>query len=624
MKLTTLSPSNRSWSRALVAAGLALAICTSAGAQQAAADKKKAAGEGDERPDYVELNGFLGGSFFQQVDKGLGTKLHSGGAAGARVTENFWRYVGLEQAFTYSANNLTFLKPNQPGLPNFGFGNRIYQYSLNPVIYWTPRGSRFRPFLTAGVSALNITPTDTAKGEARFAPNLIYGAQALNNNIQAGLNYGGGLKYHLTDRIGLRFDVRGLFTKNPTFKLPDSSPAGVYIPRGAQLNGLQTTAGITYYIGRKAEPLPPPPPPPPPQPLAALSAGTLSAGSGTLCQGRAITVRSNVTDPAGRAITYKWMVNGQPAGTNSAELTFTPDHAGNYMVELQADAPNNEGLATRTAKANTLSLSVQEYKAPTIGNISVNPAAIEYGQTASLSAAATGSACSTISFQWTATEGTITNPTSASTSFDSKSVRFDQGGKIQSKTVTITGKVTDDRGMSATANGALKVDYTPQSIRFSDVIFSKNSARVNNCGKRVLLEELAPKAADPDYEIVLVGHIDNDEVSKTRRPSTLDKQRTLNALAVLTGGTGTCANVDPSRVKVDWVGTEQTADMQPALCGTSARSASKERPGSMASTADQNRRVEVWLVPKGTKMPSSFKAAETVTPRELKRLGCPK
>lgn len=624
MKQTTLSPSNRSWSRALVAAGLAMVICTSAGAQQAAADKKKAAAEGDERPDFVELNGFLGGSFFQQVDKGLGTKLNNGGAAGARVTENFWRYVGLEQAFTYSTNNLTFLKPNQPGLPNYGFGSRIYQYSLNPVVYWTPRGSRFRPFMTVGISALNITPTDTGKADGRSLANQIYGAQNTNNNIQPAMNYGGGLKVHLTDRVGLRFDVRGLYTKNPTYRLPDSSSTGVYIPRGSMLNGVQTTAGITYYIGKKAEPLPPPAPPPPPQPLAALNAGTLSAGSGTLCQGRAITVRSNVTDPAGRAITYKWTVNGQPAGSNSAELTFTPDKPGSYMVELQADAPNTEGLAVRTAKANTLSLNVQEYKAPTIGTISVNPAAIEYGQSAALSTTATGSACSTISYQWTATEGTISNPTGASTSFDSKSVRFDQGGKIQSKTVTITGKVTDDRGQSATATGTLKVDYTPQSIRFSDVIFSKGSSRVNNCGKRVLLEELAPKAADPDYEIVLVGHIDNDEASKTRVPSKLDQQRALNALAVLTGGTGTCANVDPSRVKVDWVGTEQVADMQPALCGTSARSASKERPGSMASTADQNRRVEVWLVPKGTKMPSSFKGAKTVTPRELKRLGCPK
>jgi flagellar motor protein MotB len=208
--------------------------------------------------------------------------------------------------------------------------------------------------------------------------------------------------------------------------------------------------------------------------------------------------------------------------------------------------------------------------------------------------------------------------------FDSKAVRFEQGGKIQSKTVTVTGTVTDDRGATATATATIKVDYTPEVIRFSDLIFSKGSARVNNCAKRILLEEVAAKAADPDYEIVLVGHFDQDEAGTARRPSTLDRQRVLNAIAVLTAGTGTCARVDSSRIKADWTGTEQKANFQPGVCGTSARSATDERAGSRVSTADQNRRVEVYLVPKGIKMPESFGAAKDVPANELKKLGCPR
>ncbi|MBL0159097.1 MAG: hypothetical protein IPP47_18590 [Bryobacterales bacterium] len=107
-----------------------------AGAQTTAAPT--AAAEGDERPDKVELGVFGGGSFFQQVDKGLGTKHVSGGAAGFRVTENIWKYVGLEQAFTYSVNNVKFLRPVTPGDTSFNYGSRIYQFSLNPVVYWTP------------------------------------------------------------------------------------------------------------------------------------------------------------------------------------------------------------------------------------------------------------------------------------------------------------------------------------------------------------------------------------------------------------------------------------------------------------------------------------------------------
>jgi hypothetical protein len=86
--------------------------------------------------------------------------------------------------------------------------------------------------------------------------------------------------------------------------------------------------------------------------------------------------------------------------------------------------------------------------------------------------------------------------------------------------------------------------------------------------------------------------------------------------------------VDTTRVKADWTADQQVDDKQPGLCGTSARAATKERRGSAVSTADDNRRVEVWLVPKGTKLPAGFTAAKDLsskeTQRELKKLGCPR
>jgi flagellar motor protein MotB len=473
---------------------------------------------------------------------------------------------------------------------------------------------------------MNFNPTDTAEGLARMPDNVArYNSAGLSDNLQAALNYGGGVKWHLTDHFGLRFDLRGTYSRNPTYGLPyvQAPTGGVYIPRGDKLWGVMPTVGLNWYLGKKY--VPPPPPPPAVQALAALNGGTLSAGTGTLCQGRPITIRSSgVSDPSGRQITYKWRVNGQPMGGDSPELQFTPDRAGSYSIELDVSAPNTDGMAVRTAKANTLSINVQEYRAPTIAGVSAVPSQLNYGDTARLSATGTGSACSTISFKWTATEGTIANDTSANASFDSKTVRFEQGGKIQAKTVTVRATVTDDRGATATGQADVKVDYIPASIRFSDLIFSKGSARVNNCAKRILLEEAAAKAADPDYEIVLVGHYDQDEVARGNRPTTLDMQRVLNAYAVLTGGSGTCGNVDPSRIKVDWVGAEQASDFQPGICGTSARPAAGERRGSAVSTADQNRRVEVWLVPKGTKMPAAFKSAKTLDPKLIKRAGCPK
>jgi len=601
----------------LLAASLALLINTAAFGQSGW-------GQGDERPDLIELSLFGGGSFFKSVSTGVGTDHVNGGAVGARVTENFWKYIGLEQGFTYSANNLR-MGASTPS-STVAWGNRIYQWNLNPVFHLTPRGSKVRPYLTVGVSAMDYNPTDTAEGLANMADNVaIYGAKGLSDNLQVAMNFGGGVKWHLTDHFGLRFDLRSTVSRNPTYGLPDSSAISKsYIPRGDKLWGLIPSVGLNWYLGKKYVP-PPPAPPPAPKALAALSGGTLSAGSGTLCQGRPITIRATgVSDPAGRQITHKWRVNGQQMGGDSPELQFTPDRSGSYSIELETSAPNTEGMAIRTATSNTLAINVQEYKAPTVSGISAVPAQLNYGDTGRLSITGTGSACSSISYKWTASEGTIQNDTSANASFDTKSVRFEQGGKIQAKTVTLKGTVTDDRGASASAETQVKVDYIPSAIRFSDLIFSKNSARVNNCAKRILLEEVAAKAADPDYELVLVGHYDQDEAAKGKKPTTIDMQRVKNSYAVLTAGTGTCGNVDKSRVKVDWTGAEQTSDFQPGICGTSARTATGERRGSAVSTADQNRRVEVWLVPKGTKMPASFKSAKEFTAKDLKKAGCPK
>ena len=657
--MKAISHSNRSfsWQRVLLAAGVAVALLVPAMAQNAQADKTKPAkaekvkaektkaatdagaghwGPGDQLPDKYEFGIFGGVSLFESRLQGLGEHFHNGGAFGAKGTENFWKFVGIEESYTFRENNITFLNPNQVGLPNYGFGQRLMGFGVNPLFYFTPRGSKWRPFVTIGIADFDFRPTNGAESAAQSSSFSSFGAYSLKGTSEPAMTYGGGIKYHFNEHWSFEVDGRASFSLNPTFGLASTPALGnVYIPNHQPLFGLVPTAGVNYHWGHKAAWIETPKAEAP-KDLGALVGGTLSAGGGTLCQGKSVTVRSiGASDPAGRGLVYKWKVDGQPTGGNSPELSFTPDHTGNYKVELEVEAPNSPGLPVRTAAANTLSLGVQEYRAPTVSSCQAVPAELSYGDSAKLNASTTGSACSTLTFKWTASEGSVADDSSPSATFDSKPVRFDQGGKIQAKTVNINGKVTDDRGASASCDTAVKVNYLPPAIRFGDLIFSKGSARVNNCGKRILLDELAPKAADPDYDIVLVGHYDGDESPKTKlqKANALDKQRTLNAVAVLTGGAGktgkaTCANVDKTRVKADWTGDEQIDEKQPGLCGTSARAASKERRGSAVSTADENRRVEVWLVPKGTKLPAGFKDAKDLSTkdmqRELKKLGCPR
>ena len=636
------------WRCALLVAGLTAALLAPAVAQSTQSDQKSEAkksklaeparkghwGPGDALPDKYQIGVFGGGSFFNAQNDGLGSKLQPRGVIGVKGTLNFWEYFGIELFHDTSFNQFRFKSAPPNASNNYGFDSHVYQEGLGGVIYAKPRGSKWRPYLTLGISAEDFAPSSHERDLAKQPPLSTLGTYGLTSILLPAFTFGGGIKGRVGEHWGLDLFVRDSLSKYPTYGLPDSAAAGgIYIPKGAKAFHTVFAGGVNYHFGPKREWIEDKPAPP--ADLGPISGGTLSAGSGTLCQGKSIIVRSNgATDPAGRGLTYKWKVNGETVGGNTPELSFTPDHAGNYSVELNVEAANNPGLPVRNAAANTLALGVQEYKLPTV-SIQAIPTELAYGGSSKLDATVTGSACSTTTFQWSANEGSFSDPTSTGSSFDSKSVRFEQGGKIQAKTVNLTGKVTDDRGASASADLTLKVNYIPNAIRLSDIIFGKGSARVNNCGKRILLEDLAPKAADPDCDIVLIGHYDKDEAPKTKlqKAHTIDKERVLNAYAVLTtgagkSGKGTCANVDKTRVKADWVAEDQTDDKQPGLCGTSARAATKERRGSVVSTADDNRRVEVWLVPKGTKLPAGFKSGQDLDSKaiakELKQLGCPK
>jgi outer membrane protein OmpA-like peptidoglycan-associated protein len=239
-----------------------------------------------------------------------------------------------------------------------------------------------------------------------------------------------------------------------------------------------------------------------------------------------------------------------------------------------------------------------------------------------------------LTYKWTVSEGSVTNDSSANATFDSSSLNFEGGAQGQTKTVTATVTVTDETGQTASQSTTLTVNCPPQFVRLDDVIFAKNNARVNNCGKRLLIDDAAPKVASGDYNIVLVGHRDTDEAenapaARGRRrghrraeATPLDEQRVLNAAAVLSAGTGTCAKVDPSRIKVDWVGTDQTSETRPGQCGTSNV---KERRGSQTTEADKNRRVEIYLVPANSQsMPPAVKNVKPLPEDQVKALACPR
>ena len=633
----------------------------------------------DQYPDIVEIDPFGGVSLHGQVMRGLTTKLVDGGLGGLRVSVNPSKYFGVELWADYDWANVEFKRSSgvyPPSiftgttgqvnfgalagtpLPTYSFGNRIWYFGLNPVINLRPRGSKVVPYLTVGVTGIDFTPTWSAQNYARFPQvNALYHSGNLGSNLQVGLNYGGGVKFHFTDHIGLRLDARGFWSRNPTFDLPNYPDGGIYIPSHDKLNSFQGTVGLVFFLGQsKCPPMPPAPAPPPPLPTPTIT----GAENVTACPGKAITLHANIAAPSGHKLSYAWKLNGQPSGTDSPDFTFTPNNEGTFNVEVTVTdttppppAPTKppkfparcwvQPPAPQPPAPVTASTSITvSAPAPTISSVTATPdtlvASVDQGQhTSQLSVTATPGPCGgTLSYKWTVSEGSLSNDTSPNPTFDASTLTF-TGPNAQTKTITATVTVTDQNGKTASQSTNITVNYTPPFVRLDDVVFAKNNARVNNCGKRILIDEAAPRAASGEYTIVLVGHRATDERAnvsvvevgprhrRRRVTRSLDEQRVLNAAAVLSAGTGTCGKVDLAHIQVDWVGTEQSSEPRPGLCGTSNLPPTKERRGQQVSEADRDRRVEVYLVPSGSQtMPPAVHNAHPAPEAEVHALGCPK
>ncbi len=628
----------------------------------------------DQYPDLVEIDPFAGISTYGQVQRGLDPKMLDGWVGGLRIAVNPTKYFGLElwgdlaraNVHFRTASNLGVYPATAPAglvgapIPTYSFKNRNWYLGLNPVFNLKPRGSKFQPYVTAGIDVVQFTPTTGAENRARdpIVNSEFYSAN-LNDNLQVGFNYGGGIKWHLTDHFGLRLDARGTWSRNPTFDLPNYPDGGIYIPSRDHVLGFQGTVGLVWYFGQsKCPPMPAAPPAPAPLPTP-----TITGTEGTICQGKPVTLHANLSGaPAGHNLSYAWTVNGQAQGGNSADFTFTPNNTGTFNVQLtvtdttpppapmerpknipvrcwvQPPAPTAAAPVTATATLTVSDTTAQIASVTASPNELMCAANANGTHTANLSANVTPSPCGgNLTYKWTVSEGSVSNDTSPNATFDASTVNFEGGAQGQTKTITATLTVTDETGKTATQSTTITVNCQPQFVRLDDIIFAKNNARVNNCGKRVLIDDAAPRVASGDYNIVLVGHRDTDEEANVREmrgrrgraarrraaeARALDEQRVLNAAAVLSGGTGTCAKVDPSRIKVDWVGTDQTSETKPGLCGTSNI---KERRGSMTTAADKNRRVEVYLVPRNSQaMPPAVKNIKDLPDREVKALGCPK
>ena len=567
--------------------------------------------------DKVEINGFGGMSYWgsKNVTTVAGNMINEkpdeGGILGFRVTENLFQHIGIEEAVTvYGTNNITLT--GVPGVygNTVSFGSRARQFSVGPVIYFTPPESRFRPFVQVGGGFNFFYATKDAKADAYSPYNPLFGPVTgpimLNNSWKGALNfgpfvfeYGTGFKFKFTDHFGMRVDLRGNLIQTPTFNLRyPNVPAYLGFQQGGPINGLQATAGLTWYLGKSA--------PPPPH---TLTVGEVSADRMRLCPGDSVMLKVPVTDSYSDAtIKYTWTSEGGPSGSEGEYTFHAPENGGSYTIKAHVSEDSStvkDKLELRGLKKfgpvaavdKSITITVDPYRPPALA-CSANPTSLDLGQTSALHATVTANVCNgNLSYTWSASEGSVSGSGPDAT-YNSSNVAVSPGS---SKPVTATATVTDAKTRSASCPLNLTVSApaapappppppppAPMAQQLDDIVFAEDDARVNNCGKRTLERLYQQMASDADSTIVLIGHEDASEQVATRRGAApqYDRLRVENTAAVLTAGTGTCEKLELSRVQVDWVGTDQTDPFKTALCESSV----KERAKSKVSDRDDRTR----------------------------------
>ena len=489
------------------------------------------------------------------------------------------------------------------GLTGYGIDNTLANYVLGPRVSFAKKRT-VNPYVQA---LFGGAWADTSHEDLLATP-LVASESVHGSHTAFAMLAGGGVDIRLGKHVAFRpVEADYFFTR-----LPHS----LFSPERLQ-NNLRLSAGFSFLFGgEKAAPPPPPPPPPAmkhcpdgsmvkpgePCPKMPLSL-SMSGARGQMCQGETMSL-AGVLAANHSDVGYQWTVNGQPAGQGASFVFGGANIApGTYHVAVSA------GGASYQAASSETTIGVIERKPPS-GSVQADPAQVYAGETSRLSATFAGQCCDPIgSPRFGASEGSV-----AGNEFDSSGVRFDPAVQSeQRRVVTITASVTDRCNNEGTATTSITViqKATIAPVRLPDVLFPSGSSRVNNCGKRLLLEQLRSYfERDPGGKAVLVGHIASNEAA-----AGLAADRARNAAAVITAGSGVCLSIPKDRVLVSSPGVEQNGvEFQPNFCGASVL----EQRGSAVSAGDrmaQYRRVEIWFVPSGAELPKSltaYQAADAV------------
>ena len=175
-----------------------------------------------------------------------------GGNVGLELPLKKSNIFGVEVSYGFSQNNLELTYENSPTLPvTKSYGLRDNRFSGDLVAHSPATFRGIRPYAVVGAEYDRFSPTSAAVSLANTTGFAYAPVAKLSSQGAGGVNIGGGLDYNLTEKWGVRIDVREHITGSPTLGLPYgvTPSSNAYFPISGDAHSLQYTIGIVYHFG---------------------------------------------------------------------------------------------------------------------------------------------------------------------------------------------------------------------------------------------------------------------------------------------------------------------------------------------------------------------------------------
>ena len=186
-----------------------------------------------------EVGGAFGGSFF--TDKTLSgsgtatTGFKPGIGGGGWLGNDFRSHFGGEMRYMFQRDNAKL----ESGSTALSFGANTHQFTYDFLFYTNSNKAKVRPFFFAGGGFKAYQGTGV---EQAIQPLLQFAALTKATQWVGVGNFGGGVKWDISDRVVLRFDVRDSISPFPTnviLPVPPNTLGGV-------IHQITPSIGIAY------------------------------------------------------------------------------------------------------------------------------------------------------------------------------------------------------------------------------------------------------------------------------------------------------------------------------------------------------------------------------------------